>query len=89
MSIIVVIIDFKKRILSEKVFVLKEDEEYIELNQLLKLMQLVQSGGHAKIVIEDGLVMVNGEVEYRKRKKMRDDEIAELDGQRIIVQKAS
>ena len=70
-------------------FVLKEDEEYIELNQLLKLMQLVQSGGHAKIVIEDGLVMVNGEVEYRKRKKMRDGEIAELDGQRIIVQKAS
>ncbi len=74
--------------MSEKIFVLRADEEYIELNQLLKLMQLVQSGGHAKIVIEDGLVKVNGEVEFRKRKKMRDGEIAEMDGQKIVVRKA-
>ena len=74
--------------MSEKVFVLRADEEYIELNQLLKLMQLVQSGGHAKLVIEDGLVIVNGEVESRKRKKMRDGDVAEMDGQKIVVQKA-
>lgn len=74
--------------MSEKVFVLRADEEYIELNQLLKLMNLVQSGGHAKLVIEDGLVRVNGEVEFRKRKKMRDGERAEIDGHVIIVQNA-
>lgn len=74
--------------MSEKIFVLKADEEYIELNQLLKLMQLVQSGGHAKLVIEDGLVIVNGEVESRKRKKMRDGDVAEMDGQRIVVRNA-
>jgi ribosome-associated protein len=51
-------------------------------------MQLVQSGGHAKLVIEDGLVIVNGEVESRKRKKMRDGDVAEMDGQKIVVQKA-
>ncbi len=74
--------------MSEKIFVLRAHEEYIELNQLLKLMQLVQSGGHAKLVIEDGLVIVNGEVESRKRKKMRDGDVAEMDGQRIVVRNA-
>lgn len=66
-------------------FTLKAGEEYIELNQLLKLMQLVQSGGHAKIVIEDGLVFVNGEKEFRKRRKMRAGDYAELDGKKVEV----
>ena len=68
-----------------EVFTLKPDEEYIEMNQLLKLMQLVQSGGHAKIVIEDGLVFVNGEQEFRKRRKMRAGDVLEMEGQKISV----
>jgi len=47
------------------------DNEYIELNKLLKLMNLVESGGEAKQRITDGEVMVNGEVETQKRKKLR------------------
>jgi ribosome-associated protein len=41
------------------------DSEYVELKQLLKLADLVTSGGEAKTVISDGQVLVNGEVELR------------------------
>jgi ribosome-associated protein len=45
--------------------------DYIELIKLLKLLNLVESGAQAKIVVEEGLVKCNEEVEYRKRKKLR------------------
>lgn len=44
--------------------------EYIKLDALLKLANLIDSGGMAKMVIQDGLVQVNGEVEYRRGKKI-------------------
>lgn len=46
-------------------------DEYIELVKLLKLLNICSSGGEAKMVIEEGLISCNGEVEYRKRKKLR------------------
>ncbi len=45
--------------------------EYIQLNQLLKLLGLVETGGEANQRIVDGEVIVNKEVEYQKRKKIR------------------
>lgn len=45
--------------------------EYIELYKLLKRENLVASGGEGKYVINEGLVRVNGELETRKRKKIR------------------
>lgn len=45
--------------------------EYIQLNQLLKLLGWVGSGGEANNCITDGLVKVNGETELQKRKKLR------------------
>jgi ribosome-associated protein len=45
-------------------------QDYIELMKLLKLLGLVDTGGQAKVVIEDGLVTYNNETEYRKRKKL-------------------
>ena len=45
------------------------DHEYIELNKLLKILRWVNSGGDANMLIVDGLVRVNGEVEIQKRKK--------------------
>lgn len=47
------------------------DREYVELKQLLKLTDLVSSGGEAKIIIGDGQVRVDGEVELRKACKIR------------------
>lgn len=54
-----------------EIFKLKEGEAFIELNNLLKILNWVSSGGEAKAVIKEGKVTVNGEVETRVRKKMR------------------
>jgi len=45
----------------------KLTSEYIELVKLLKLLQIAQTGGHAKIIVENGEVIRNGEAEFRKR----------------------
>jgi ribosome-associated protein len=44
--------------------------EFIELHKLIKLLDLVDTGGQAKMLIEDGLVFRNGEIETRKRAKI-------------------
>ncbi len=49
-------------------FELKDD--YIELYKLIKVMDLVDSGAQAKLIIADGYVQRNGEVETRKRAKI-------------------
>lgn len=54
-----------------EIFKLKEGEEYIELNSLLKVFKWVSSGGEGKMAIRASKVFVNGEVESRIRKKMR------------------
>ncbi len=46
-------------------------EEYIELYKLIKLLDLVDSGADAKMIVADGHVIRNGEVEMRKRAKIR------------------
>lgn len=46
-------------------------EEYIELYKLIKLLDLVDSGADAKMIVADGHVVRNGEVEMRKRAKIR------------------
>ena len=47
------------------------ENDYIELYKLIKLLDLVDSGGQAKQLIENGLVLRNGEIETRKRAKIR------------------
>lgn len=59
--------------------------EYIELIKLLKLLRLVESGGQAKLVVEDGLVMVNGQTEYRKRAKLRKGDQVRFEGSLILI----
>jgi ribosome-associated protein len=60
-------------------------DEFIELNKLLKLENWVASGGEAKIVISEGLVRVNGEVETRKRKKIFPGDVVEFGEEAIRV----
>jgi len=57
--------------------------EPVELYKILKFEGMVGSGGEAKMVIADGLVSVNGEIETRKRKKIISGDIIEF-GQDII-----
>lgn len=52
-------------------FELKEDSEYIELIKLLKATQTAESGAQAKQMVEEGSVLVDGQVEYRKRAKIK------------------
>ena len=60
-------------------------EEFIELNKLLKVQNLVPSGGMAKMVIEDRLVQVNGDVELRKRRKLRKGDIVGFQGVSVRI----
>ncbi|MBU2918569.1 RNA-binding S4 domain-containing protein [Psychrosphaera sp. F3M07] len=63
--------------------------EYIELNKFLKFENLVESGGHAKLVIADGQVRVNGKVAMQTRKKVRDGDVVTLAGEQykiVVVQ---
>jgi ribosome-associated protein len=48
-----------------------DTREYIELNKLLKIMRWVETGGEANICIDNGEVMVNGDIETRRRNKLR------------------
>lgn len=61
------------------------DTPYIRLDSLLKLADLVDSGGHAKMVILNGEVRVNGEVCVMRGKKLRDGDVAEFDHVKIKV----
>lgn len=62
-----------------------EDREYIELNDLLKVMGLCDSGGAAKTAISEGLVTVDGQVELRRRCKIRTGQIVEYEGTSILL----
>ena len=59
--------------------------EYIELVKLLKLLQIAQTGGHAKIIVENGEVVRNGEQEFRKRAKLRAGDVLEVLGEKIVL----
>ncbi len=61
------------------------NNEFIELNNPLKVMGLCDSGGIAKTVIADGRVRVNGNVELRKRYKVRKGQLVEFEGHKIII----
>ncbi len=64
---------------------IKIKDEYIKLDQLLKFANLVASGGEAKEVIKEGLVLVNGEVETRRGKKIRTNDIVKFANEEIMV----
>ena len=60
-------------------------DDYIKLGQALKLANLVSSGVEAKIVIQDGLVKVNGEVDTRRGRKLYPQDVFEFEGQQVTV----
>lgn len=63
--------------------VVEINREPVELYKILKFEGLVTSGGEAKLLIGDGQVMVNGEVETRRRRKMLNADIIEFRGERL------
>jgi ribosome-associated protein len=60
-------------------------DETIKLDQFLKLAQVVQTGGEAKILIQSGGVMVNNEVETRRGRKLRHGDVVQIDEDEMMV----
>lgn len=71
--------------MSESYLEIQLDQQPIELCKLLKIADLVAGGGEAKIVISEGYVLLNGEVEYQKRKKVYHNDIVAFNGETIQV----
>ena len=61
------------------------ESEYIKLDQFLKLAEIASTGGHAKFLIQEGLVTVNDEIELRRGKKIKSRDIVEIEGTKIKV----
>ena len=63
-------------------------EDFIKLGQALKAANLVESGLEAKIMINQGKVMVNGSVETQRGKKLYDGDTVTFNGETISIKKA-
>jgi ribosome-associated protein len=59
--------------------------EFIELNKLLKVLQVTETGGAANVMIMEGRVIVNGAVATEKRKKLRSGDKITVPGQNIRI----
>lgn len=59
--------------------------DYIQMIQLLKATNLVATGGEAQIVVDQGLVTHNGNIDYRRRLKVKPGDVVEFDGNTIKV----
>lgn len=60
--------------------------EYIELIQLLKVLNFAESGGQAKAFVDEGLVKLNGQTETRKRAKLRPGDRVEFQNTIVVME---
>ena len=77
----------KAKVVQKKEVTKKIDTDFIRLDSFLKMNDAVQSGGHAKIVIQEGEVMVNGETEFQRGKKLYDGDTVSFRGEEIRIVK--
>ncbi len=66
----------------EKIYI---NTEFIKLDQFLKYANAVESGGVAKLVINDGLVKVNGEICTQRGKKLRANDVVEFEKLKFVI----
>ena len=66
---------------------IKIKEDFIRLDSALKLASAVGTGGHAKIVIQNGEVAVNGENCLMRGKKLREGDIFSFEGNDFVIEK--
>ena len=67
--------------------IIKLRDEYIKLGQALKAANLVEDGVEAKLVIQDGLVKVNNQVDIRRGRKLYHGDVVSFDGQELRIEK--
>lgn len=63
-----------------------DDQPIIRLDQFLKAHAVVGTGGQAKLLIQDGQVLVNGEVETRRRRQLHEGDVVQLEDQQWTVE---
>lgn len=63
-----------------------QDHPYVELKNLLKFMDLVNSGGEAKIIVQQGDVYVNGQQELRRGRKLYAGDVVLCHGTTITIE---
>ncbi len=64
----------------------KIEGEYIELIQLLKAIGIASTGGHAKMIVDEEMIMRNGELETRKRAKLIAGDVIEIQIEQIRIE---
>ena len=64
----------------------KIEGDYIELIALLKVLGVAQTGGHAKMIVEEGVVFRNGEIELRKRAKLIPGDVINIEQNQINLE---
>lgn len=67
--------------------IIKLRDDHIKLGQALKAANLVGDGVEAKYVIQDGEVLVNGEIDTRRGRKLYDGDLVSYKGQEIRIEK--
>lgn len=67
--------------------IIKLKDEYIKLGQALKAAGFVEDGVEAKIEIQEGNVLVNGEVDTRRGRKLYENDIVSFEGKEIKITK--
>ena len=68
-----------------ELFQLRAGEDFIRLGQVLKAAAIAETGAEAKEVIQDGLVMVNGETETRRGRKLHSGDVVLYDGKELRI----
>jgi ribosome-associated protein len=63
-----------------------EQEDFIKLDQFLKVVGLVGTGGQAKVLIQSGDIRVNGTIETRRGRKLRNGDVVEAFGEGFTVE---
>ncbi|MCR5741763.1 MAG: S4 domain-containing protein YaaA [Gammaproteobacteria bacterium] len=60
--------------------------EHIELSQLLKLLNFISTGGEAKYYLSENTVLINGEEENRRGRKIYPKDIVQIEGEEFLIQ---
>ena len=76
-----------EKVILRKNMELKLRDEFIKLGQAMKAAGIVSSGIDAKMLIQDGQVTVNGEVETRRGRKLYDGDVFEFEGDEVRIVK--
>lgn len=71
--------------MAEKIIELRQDEPYITLGILLKIGKIIQTGGEAKIFLSENKVLVNGEEETRRGRKLYPNDKIEIANNAFLI----